>query len=393
MAAFDIMAEAARAAETAVQLRHRIHRRPELGNHETQTSALVEETLDGLGIEVARPAGTSVVGLLRGERPGKTIALRADMDALPLSEATGLEYASEVPGVMHACGHDMHTAGLLGAAMVLARHRDALSGNVKLLFQPDEEGDGGALRMIEAGCLENPHVDAAFGAHVFPGLPAGTVGLRYGKAYAASDMFTVTIRGRSCHGASPNNGIDAVAIGAQVVTALQQIVSRRVSPLDSAVVTIGAFHAGSAGNIIADTAELKGILRTLGREARLDVRQWFADTVTGVCKALGANADVCIIPSYPGIVNHDESVEFLRRTAIALLGSEHVVTLDRPSMGTEDFGYFIENTPGCFWQVGVRGEQPGSAEPLHSVRFAPDESSLTTLIAMHTAVALAYSGT
>lgn len=387
---FDIVAEARAAAERAVPLRRAIHRRPELGNAEADTSALVARTLEELGWEVSRPVGTAVLGLLRGGRPGRTVALRADMDALPLEEQTDLPYASEVPGVMHACGHDVHTAGLLGAAMVLSAHREALRGGVKLLFQPDEEGDGGALRMIGAGCLEDPHVDAVFGAHVTPDLPAGTIGIRYGKAYAASDMFTVTVRGRSCHGASPSEGIDALAVGAQVVSALQQIVSRRISPTDSAVVTVGSFHAGTSGNVIAERAVLKGILRTLGGETRGRVRQWFRDAVEGVCAALGAEADVDIVESYPGVVNHDASVDLVRAVGGELLGPERVKVIPGPTMGTEDFGYFIEDTPGCFWHVGVRGAGDEPAYPLHNPHFAPDESALVPLIAMHVAVVLRY---
>ena len=390
MACFDIMAEARAAAEWAIPLRRAIHRHPELGNAERETGDLVARELAALGWEVARPAGTSVVGLLRGGAPGRTVALRADMDALPLDEETGLPYASEVPGVMHACGHDMHTAGLLGAAMVLSRRRAALRGNVKLFFQPDEEGDGGAQRMIEAGCMEAPHVDAVFGAHVSPVLPVGTIGLRYGKAYAASDMFTVVVRGRGCHGASPDEGVDALAAGAYLVTALQQIVSRRVSPTDAAVVTVGAFHAGRAGNVIADQAVLKGILRTLGPQTREQVRRWFRQTVDGICAAMGAEADIEIVESYPGIVNHDASVDFIRGVGQSLLGEGKVTMIERPTMGTEDFGYFLQRAPGCFWKLGVRGTAEGSGCPVHSPRFAPDEGALVTLIAMHAAAAIAF---
>ena len=386
----DFLAEARMFALEALALRRRIHRHPELGNAETETSRLVAETLEGLGWEVSRPVGTAVVGLLRGGAPGRTVALRADMDALPLDEETGLEFASATPGAMHACGHDMHTAGLLGAAMVLARHREALRGNVKLFFQPDEEGNGGAERMMAAGCMENPRVDAVFGVHVSPGLPVGTVGVQYGKAYAASDMFTVVIRGRGCHGAHPDEGIDAVAVGAQVVTALQQLVSRRVAPTDAAVVTVGSFHAGSAGNVIADRAVLKGILRTLGPETRRVVRDWFRRTVEGVCQALGATSEVDIVESYPGIVNHDAETDLVRSTAGQLLGQDRVTILRKPTMGTEDFGFFIQDTPGCFWELGVRGNDPASAEPLHSPRFAPDEAAFIPLIALHAATAVAY---
>ena len=384
------MKEAQAAAPRAVALRRAIHQWPETGNQEVKTSALIEETLRALDIEVSRPVGTAVVGTLRGAHPGKTIAFRADMDALPVQEQTDLPFKSAVPGVMHACGHDIHTAGLLGAAMVLAGHRDELRGNVKFFFQPDEEDSGGAQRMIEAGCMEDPHVDAVFGAHVDPDLPTGHVGFKYGKAYAASDMFVVTIKGAGCHGASPHDGIDAVAIGAQVVSALQQIVSRRTSPTDSAVVTVGSFHAGTAGNIIAPEATLKGILRTLGPEMRMKTRKLFADTVEGVCAAMGAQAEVKIRESYPGVVNWDEMVDFARGVAEDAVGRDRIHLFDQPTMGTEDFGYFIQNVPGAFYKIGVSNPEIGAVHPIHSPEFVADEDALSTLIGVHAAIAAAY---
>lgn len=388
----DILREARAWAPHFEQFYSLLHRHPELGNREEQTSARIAEQLLSSGWEVERPVGTAVVGLLRGARPGKTVALRADMDALPVEEQTNLSFRSEVPGVMHACGHDMHTAGLLGAAKMLARHRDELRGNVKLFFQPDEEGNGGARRMIDAGCLENPSVDAVFGAHVDPELPVGSVGVKYGKSYAASDMFTVLVRGRGCHGASPNEGIDALAVGAQLVSALQSIVSRRIAPTDSAVVTVGSFHAGTAGNVIAETAELEGILRTLGQETRRNVRRWFEETVRGVCAAMGAEAEIRIRESYPGVVNHDSGVDLVRAAAEGMLGAEHVILEDAPTMGTEDFGEFLLRVPGCFWHLGVQSQDPRTSEPLHSPRFAPDMRAMEILIAMHVATVMDYLG-
>ena len=385
-----ILAEARDAARRATEIRRTIHRHPELGNRELETSALVERTLMELGWAVSRPVGTSVTALLRGGEPGRTVAFRADMDALPIQEETGLPFASEIPGVMHACGHDLHTAGLLGAAMVLTRHRAELRGNVKLLFQPDEEGDGGAARMIAAGCLEDPHVDAVFGAHVDPDLPVGCFGVKPGAAYAASAMFSVTIHGAGCHGASPHAGIDAVAIGAQVISAVQQIVSRRMAPTDATVITFGAFHAGTAGNIIADRAELKGIIRTLPPENRARVCALFRETVEGVCAAMGARADVKIVESYPGVYNWPETADRAAGVARALLGPERVRIIDTPTTGTEDFGYFIRNISGCFYWIGVANPEIGPSHPLHSARFNPDEAALEALIALHVGVAMDY---
>lgn len=377
-------------APDAIRLRRQIHQHPELGNQEVKTADLVAETLNSLGIEVLRPVGTSVVGVLKGDQPGKTIALRADMDALPVQELADVPFKSENSGCMHACGHDFHTAGLLGAAMVLSRYRDRLKGNVKFFFQPDEEDNGGAQRMMAAGCMENPHVDAVIGAHVDPDLPAGYVGFKYGKAYAASDTFTVVIRGKGCHGASPQDGIDAIAIGAQVVSALQQIASRRVSPTDSAVVTVGAFHAGTAGNIIAPEATLKGILRTLGADMRINVRKWFADTVNGICSAMGAQADIQIRESYPGIVNWNEMVDFAKNVAEAAIGSDRVHVQDQPTMGTEDFGYFIQGVPGVYYKIGVGNPEIGAVHPIHSPLFIADEAAMAHLVGVHAAIAMAY---
>ena len=384
------LAEAQTAAPQAILLRRAIHQHPEIGNEEVNTSSLIESTLLDLGLEVSRPVGTSVVGLLRGGKPGKTVAFRADMDALPVQEETTLAFKSQIPGKMHACGHDMHVAGLLGAAMVLSQHRDSLAGNVKFFFQPDEEDNGGAQRMIAAGCMENPKVDAVFGAHVDPSLATGDIGFKYGKAYAASDMFVVTIKGAGCHGASPQDGIDAIAIGAQVVTAIQQLVSRRTSPTDSAVVTVGAFQAGSAGNVIAQQAVLKGILRTLGPEMRRKMRALFVDTVKGICAAMGAEVDVQIIESYPGVVNWDEQVNFARNIAEQIVGPQHIHIFDQPTMGTEDFGYFIQDVPGAFYKIGVRNPAKGADHPIHSPKFVADEDALPTLIGLHAAIAAAY---
>ena len=386
----DIISEACTAAPKAVELRRAIHRHPEMGNEEYLTSALIEKTLRGLGWTVERPMGTSVVATLTGPKSGRTAAFRADMDALRIQEATDLAFSSEVPGVMHACGHDFHCAGLLGAAMVLANCREDLHGTVKLLFQPDEEGDGGARRMIEAGCLSNPDVDAVFGAHVDPDLPAGTIGLKYGKMYAASDTFKITIRGAGCHGASPNDGVDALAIGAQVVTAVQQIVSRRVAPTDAAVISFGIFHAGTQMNAIAETCVMEGIIRTLGPETRRQVRELFRETVSGICHAMGAEADIVMRESYPGIVNDDGMVDFVRDTASALLGAGNVVMLKDPTMGTEDFGCFSQAVPGAFYKIGVRNPAIGAVYPIHSPRFIAEEEAMVSLIALHTAVALGF---
>ena len=362
-------------------IREQIHRHPEMGNQEFKTAALVEETLHGLGIETQRVTETGVVGTLTGGRPGKTAALRADMDALPVTETTGVDFASETPGVMHACGHDVHTTAALGAAMLLAEHRETLPGTVKFFFQPDEEGNGGARRMIAAGCMEG--VDAVFGAHVAPDLPSGTVGVRYGKFYAASDMFTVTVRGRSAHGAQPDKGIDALAAAAAMVGELRALPAKYIS--DPAVLSVGTFHAGTARNIIADTAEFSGIMRTLGPDDRSALKRIFRETIEEISSRFNAAAEINIIESYAGIVNSEAETRHVQQTAEALLGKAKVCVLDHPTMTTEDFGYFIDAAKGSFFHIGA-----GCTAPLHNPKFLPEPLTIITLAALHTDIMERY---
>ncbi len=355
-------------------LREQIHRHPELGNHEYLTADLVEKTLNGLGIETERLTETAVIGTLRGGKPGLTVALRADMDALPVTEDSGAVFSSETPGVMHACGHDVHTAAALGAAMLLAEEREELPGTVKFFFEPDEEGSGGARRMIAAGCMEG--VDAVFGAHVAPDLPAGMIGVRYGKFYAASDMFTVTMHGRSAHGAQPENGIDALAAAAAAVSELRKLPVKYIQ--DPAVLSIGTFHAGTAGNIIADTAVFSGIMRTLGPDDRETLKKAFRKCVEETAALYGAVPEINIRESYAGVVNTETETLHVQRTAEALFGAENVRVLDRPTMTTEDFGYFIDAAKGSFFHIGA-----GCTAPLHNPKFLPEPLTIIRLTALH----------
>ncbi|MBQ6403128.1 MAG: amidohydrolase, partial [Oscillospiraceae bacterium] len=261
----DFLSEAAELESELTSLREAFHRTPELGNHEFKTAERIEHTLRALGLRPRRVLDTGVVATLHGSRPGPTIALRADMDALPVQETTGAPFASEIPGVMHACGHDVHITSALGAAMLLSRHRDSLCGSVRFVFQPDEEGEGGAERMIASGCMKG--VAATFGGHVTPDLPAGTVGVRYGKFYAASDTFQIRLYGRAAHGAEREKGIDALEAGALLVQELIRLPERLTG--ERSVVSVGTFRAGTARNIVADEAVITGIMRTLGDEARI----------------------------------------------------------------------------------------------------------------------------
>ena len=377
----DFLNEAEGLAPELTALRREIHRCPELGNREKKTAQLVETFLRDCGIETRRPTGdTAVMGILQGAFPGKAVALRADLDALPVQEATGAEFASRVPGAMHACGHDVHTAAVLGAAKLLSRYRDTLHGSVIFLFEPDEEGRGGAKRMVDAGCMAG--VDAVFGAHVSPDLPLGMVGVRYGKFYAASDTFTVTVLGRSAHGAQPEKGIDALAAAAKMVTALKALPSR-FAP-EPAVLSVGTLHAGTAGNIIADRAVFSGILRTLGPDSRAAMKEAFGQTLEHLAAETGTTVETELRESYGGIVNTDGETALVQKTAGALLGADHVVELREPVMTTEDFGCFIDAASGSFYHIGA-----GCSAPLHSPKFLPDDRAVVVAAALHAAVAAA----
>lgn len=376
----DFLAEASAIEADLIEIRRRIHRHPELGRHEKQTSELVMQELNTLGLSVRRAAETGVVGELTGELPGPIVALRADMDALPIQEQTSLAFASEIPGVMHACGHDLHTAALLGAARLLAAHRKELRGSVRFLFQPDEEGDGGAKRMIDDGCMDG--VSAVFGAHVAPEYPCGTVGVRFGKAYAASNPFDITLRGRSSHGAEPHLGSDVIIAASSLVGSIQTLVSREVSPLDSAVISIGSLHAGSARNIIADEARVSGIIRCFGPEMRRRLADRLTDMAKAVAAAHGCIAEVNVQWGYSGIINNDAMTACVQRSAARLLGEPNVIVEPIPSLTTEDFGEFLACAPGTFWHIGV-GRAGRENAPLHNPRFNPDEGALRIAAALH----------
>jgi len=361
-----------------VEIRRDLHRHPELGLEEHRTSARVQDLLAELGIEhVGRLAGTGVLGTIRGEAEGaRVVALRADLDALPLEEANDVPYRSTIPGRMHACGHDVHTAILFGAARLLADRRSTLPGTVKLIFQPAEETVGGARLLVEQGVLENPAVDAIFGLHVDPGMDVGWVGLRYGQRNASSDNLTITIHGRSCHGAYPAAGVDAIVAAAQVVTALQSVVSRNVDARNSAVVTLGTIEGGIQGNIVASRVRMVGTVRTLDPAIRELVLRRVREVAEGVAAGLGARAEVEIDPSYDPVINHDAMVEVVRRSAGRLLGEERVVVFDRPNMGVEDFGFYLTHVPGAFYSLGVRNREAGIVHPVHHERFDVDEECL-----------------
>ena len=368
-------------SEEIMGLRETIHRHPEMGNREYRTADLIESYLGSLGIETERLLDTAVKGVLRGNSGCRTAALRADMDALPVKEATDAAFASEVSGVMHACGHDVHTAATLGAAGILSEMRDDLDGNVVFLFQPDEEGRGGAERMIKEGCMEG--VDAVFGAHVSPDLPAGRIGIRYGKFYAASDMFTVAVTGKTSHGAVREKGIDALGAAAEMVTALLKL-PRQITD-DKCVLTVGRMNSGTAGNIMPGSAEFEGIIRTLGPQTRAAMEKSFRRTTHEIAERTGTEVSIDYIHSYPGVVNNEEMTALAEQAAITQFGRDRVCRIDEPIMTTEDFGCFMDEAPGAFYHIGA-----GCEKPLHSESFLPKEDVVIKLAEMHAAVVTVY---
>ena len=348
-----------------------LHRIPELGRDLPETTAYVAARLDEMGVPHFACAG-GLVAELAGAPGGPVVALRADMDALPVTEATGLPQASCHAGKMHACGHDAHMACALGALRLL-RGESERAATLRVLFQPAEETDGGAAKMIEAGALDG--VSSALCLHVAPSLAVGQIGVISGPARGASDMFNVTLRGRGCHGAYPHLGADVVAGGAQIISALQLLVSRETSPLDPAVLTVGRFAAGTARNIIPDSAAFEGIVRTLNPATRSCMTARVRELVEGMAAALRLSAEVEFVEGYPALINDAEVAEVVRRVGARELGAENVITPPCPQLGVDDFACIAERVPGCYVDLGAR--RPGGAEePLHSPRFYPDEGCL-----------------
>ena len=361
-------------AERAIAIRREIHRFPELGFEEEKTAALVERELDALGIEHRRVAKTGVVGIVRGALPGKVAGLRADMDALPLDERSGEPFSSEVSGKMHACGHDAHTAMLLGAARVLQNERANLRGATVLLFQPAEEGPGGALPMIEEGAMDDPPLDAIAMLHVDPRLPTGTIGFIGGACNAAADEFRVAIEGRGGHGASPHTAVDAIPCAAAAVLALQNIAAREIDPLKTIVVTIGTIAGGYRNNIIADRVTMTGTFRSQAQDVRDGLEMRARRILEGVAAAYGATATLEVIYGYPAVINDPMLAESFR--AFLAASSSMPVESPPPTMGGEDFAYFAERTPGLLIRHGIRSEEAGSVHPGHSALFRVDDRAL-----------------
>jgi amidohydrolase len=367
------------------KLRRDLHRIPETAYTEEKTSRYVAAYLKSLGLEVKTGiARYGVVSLLAGGSPGRTLMIRADMDALEIDEETGLDFASTHKGVMHACGHDAHMSMVLVAATILSQMKDRLKGTIKFLFQPAEEGPGGAEAMISEGVMEHPHVDYAVGCHVWPGIPEGTIGVKAGPLMAAMDRFDLKIIGKGGHGAMPHQCVDALEVGCQVVNALQRLVSRQINPISPAVVTVGSFHAGEAFNVIPGKAEMSGTARTFDRAAWESLPQQMERIVRGVCESMGASYELDYTHRYPPLINDVEMTRVVGDCAEAVVGKEKVLEPE-PTMGGEDMALFLEKAKGCFFFLGV-GREGGA--PIHNAQFDFDEKALSLGVETYCRVAM-----
>ncbi len=376
--------------------RRHLHENPELGFQEYKTAEFVRQRLEQLGVEDIRTGigGTGVTGLVKGtaEGPGRNVLVRADMDALPIHEENDVEYASKNDGVMHACGHDGHTAILMGLARVLMDRRDQFSGTVKLCFQPAEElPPGGAQAMIKEGVMEDPPIEAVFGLHMANESPVGQILVNSGPIMAAADAYTITVQGKGGHGASPHETVDPIVVGAQIVVALQSVVSRSTDPMDSAVVSNCVFQSGDAFNVIPDTAVLKGTVRTFKPETRDLMEERITEIAKSTAEALGATAEVSYDRGYPATINDEAMTELAREAAIAAVGEENVVERP-PAMGAEDMSYFQNEAPGSYFFVGSRNEEKGFKWGHHHPKFDIDEEALGHGLTAMTMNVLTYLG-
>ena len=377
----------------AIANRRHLHAHPELSFHEYETSAFVAKKLDELGIEYKKMANTGLVALIKGSKPSDAVvALRADMDALPIVEANDVEYKSQNPGVMHACGHDVHTSSLLGTAKILSELKDEFGGTVKLIFQPAEEKlPGGANLMIQEGVLENPKPDAVLGQHVMPLIETGKVGFRAGKYMASTDEIYVIVHGKGGHGAQPQQNIDPVVITSHIIIALQQIISRVADPKTPSVLSFGKVIANGATNVIPNEVYLEGTFRTMDEEWRAKAHEKMKKMAEGIAEAMGGSCDFNIINGYPFLVNEEVLTANARASAEEYLGKENVIDLDL-WMAAEDFAYFSQATDACFYRLGTGNISRGITSSVHTPTFDVDEDSLKISTGLMTYIALKQLG-
>jgi amidohydrolase len=361
-----------------VDIRRDLHMHPELSFHEVNTPNKIAEFLTNLGLDVKTGVGgRGVTGLLRGGKSGKTVALRADFDALPIQDEKDVEYRSKVPGVMHACGHDVHTAALLGVAKVLSEVRNEIEGNVVFIHQFAEEViPGGAKSMIEDGCLDG--VDVIYGAHVSTILPFGTIGICEGFSHACGDVFEIDINGKGGHGANPHLTIDPIIAGSEIIINLQKIVSRRVDPIKPAVISVGAFNSGNSFNVIPGKARIIGTVRTFDEDIRDLIEFEIGQVVNSVCTGAGATAEYKYTRGYPSVWNHPEEKNRMEKLAISMFGNKSVQQIDA-KMGMEDFAYYLKEVPGTFINVGAANPDNNATFPLHHPKFDVDERAMINI--------------
>lgn len=368
--------------EDLLNIRHQIHRHPETAFEEIETTKLIKKALDDAGIE-NHPNGdsTGVIGLIHGAKEGPVLAIRADIDALPIKENTGLPFSSEVSGKCHACGHDLHTTVLIGAARLLKEYQNDLCGTIKLIFQPAEEVMTGAAKTIANGALENPKPDFIIACHTWPDMPAGSIGVRKGTMLGASDSFKVKVIGKGGHAAHPQKGIDPVVIAAHIITQLQTIVSRRVAAIDPVVVTVGHLEAGTAANIIPNEAYFEGTVRTQSNETRNHVAEILKQLAVGTARAMGGDAEVSYTFGVGPTISEDHLVDEISEAVTELLGNDKLLQVPSPSMGSEDFARYLEHIPGAIFRLGTHNDTPESKLALHNASLLFDEKAIPTGVA------------
>ncbi len=383
--------EGSRALQSeTIDLRRSIHREPELGLKTPKTLAKVKAALAGLPLQLkSGPSTTGLIAILEGAKPGRTVLLRGDMDALPMPEDTNVEFSSTVTGAMHACGHDAHTAMLVSAAKLLCAQRERLAGRVMFMFQPGEEGHHGARFMIEDGLLDNPAPDAAFAIHIAPNAPAGMLSSKAGAMLASADVVKVDVRGRGGHASMPHHALDPIPIACEIVTALQTLVTRQIDAFDPVVVTIAQIEAGSTNNVIPESARLTGTIRSVSEESRARVHAGITRIAENIARAHGAEADVEITRGFPVTVCDARAVSMAERAIGNLLGADAWQTMQKPIMGAEDFSYVLQRVPGAMMMLGVcpDGQDWHTACPCHSNRMVLNESVLARGVAAHCAIA------
>jgi len=361
-----------------VKLRRELHQYPEIAYTEYKTSEIIVKELKKLGLKFKKGvAKTGVIGLLSENMKGKTVALRADIDALPLTEMTNLSFKSRNPGKMHACGHDVHISCVIGAAKILKRLKEKLPGKVKFIFQPSEEvPPGGAYPMIKAGVLKSPEVNGIFGLHCDSNIPVGKIGVKNGPMMAQADGFDITIMGKGGHGARPQDGIDAIVVASAVIQALQTIPSRRINPLKPVVISVGIVEGGTARNIICDKVVLKGTARTLEKSITKKIPKLLGEIISGITKGYGADFELKYYDGYPVLVNDPVMTDLVRDSVTKLFGKEALFEIKEPMMGGEDFAYFLNKVPGSFLRLGIRNEKIGAVYPWHHPKWKVDEKAI-----------------